>query len=220
MGYYYGVDTNTSDRRTTRFARVCVAAWASPDTFLIVLASRISHEKDPETVLNAVALARARGLDAVLLNLGGGYEDSSPSRDRSGYREGGVGPGSRGRASHAELADYFRCADLLVQGSLAEGLGLSPLEALACGTPVVATAVGGMAELLRDYARLTPRWDAAAMAHAILDWRRARCCPSPSPARASVCPREVESRARVSGVASSLAFAAGSQLALSVEEAA
>ena len=45
------------------------------DKFLIVLSSRISHEKDPETVLRAVALARARGLDAVLLNLGGGYRE-------------------------------------------------------------------------------------------------------------------------------------------------
>ncbi len=68
-----------------------------------------------------------------------------------------------------ELADYFRCADLLVQGSLAEGLGLSPLEALACDTPVVATDVGGMAAHLRPYARLTPRCDPHAMAQAIMD---------------------------------------------------
>ena len=35
------------------------------DKFLIVLPSRISHEKDPETVLQPVAIARDRGLDAV-----------------------------------------------------------------------------------------------------------------------------------------------------------
>jgi glycosyltransferase involved in cell wall biosynthesis len=34
-----------------------------------------------------------------------------------------------------ELADYMRAADALVQGSLEEGLGLSPLEALACEVP-------------------------------------------------------------------------------------
>jgi glycosyltransferase involved in cell wall biosynthesis len=67
-----------------------------------------------------------------------------------------------------ELADYYRAADVLVQASLEEGLGLSPLEALACETPVVATDVGGMAAHLRDYAALTPRRDAEAMARALL----------------------------------------------------
>ena len=59
-----------------------------------------------------------------------------------------------------DLADYFRAADAVALASLAEGAGISPLEALACETPVVATAVGGMAVLLRGYASLTPRRDA------------------------------------------------------------
>ena len=67
-----------------------------------------------------------------------------------------------------ELADYFRAADAVAQASLAEGLGLSLLEALSCGTPVVATAVGGMAVQLRGFARLTPRRDAEAMAKELL----------------------------------------------------
>ena len=67
-----------------------------------------------------------------------------------------------------ELADYYRAADALVQGSLEEGLGLSPLEALACEVPTVVTAVGGMAAHLGEYALLTPRRDAVAMAAALL----------------------------------------------------
>jgi glycosyltransferase involved in cell wall biosynthesis len=39
---------------------------------------------------------------------------------------------------------------MLVQASREEGLGLSPLEALACGVPVVATAVGGLRETIID----------------------------------------------------------------------
>jgi glycosyltransferase involved in cell wall biosynthesis len=66
-----------------------------------------------------------------------------------------------------ELADYIRTADALLQGSLEEGLGLSPLEALACDVPVVATAVGGLLHLA-EYATLTPRRDADAMARAVL----------------------------------------------------
>jgi D-inositol-3-phosphate glycosyltransferase len=171
MGYYYGVDAEhfrpADDEVRGRLRR---RVGLPADAFLVVLASRVSHEKDPETVLRAVALARARGLDAVLLNLGGGYQDFLALARSIGIPEHADWVLGR-PAAHPmrELADYFRCADLLIQGSLAEGLGLSPLEALACDTPVVATAVGGMAAHLGPYARLTPRRDAQAMAQAILD---------------------------------------------------
>ena len=45
------------------------------DKFLVVLSSRIGHEKDPETVLRAVAITREGGLDTVVLNLGGGHRE-------------------------------------------------------------------------------------------------------------------------------------------------
>ena len=67
-----------------------------------------------------------------------------------------------------DLADYFRAADAVALASLAEGAAYSTLEALACETPVVATAVGGMAVQLQGYASLTPRRDARAMADALL----------------------------------------------------
>src|SRR4029450_3384991 len=137
--------------------------------FLIVLASRISHEKDPETVLRAVAAARARGLNAVLLNLSGGFEQFLALAHSLGLADSTSWVLAR-PAVHpmTELADYMRAADALVQGSLEEGLGLSPLEALACEVPVVATNVGGMAAHLGDYATLTPRRDADAMTQALL----------------------------------------------------
>ena len=47
-----------------------------------------------------------------------------------------------------ELPDLYRACDLCVQASREEGLGFSPLEALACGVPVVATAVGGLRETI------------------------------------------------------------------------
>ena len=140
------------------------------NAFLIVLASRISHEKDPKTVLHAVAAARARGLNAVLLNLSGGYEEFLALAHSLGLADSASWVLAR-PAVHpmTELADYMRAADALVQGSLEEGLGLSPLEALACEVPVVATKVGGMAAHLGDYATLTPRRDAGAMADALVN---------------------------------------------------
>ena len=150
------------------------------EKFMIFCSSRISHEKDPETVLKAAALARTRGLDAVLINLGGGYKEFLHLAGQLHLPEAGSWVLGR-PAAHpmTELADYFRAADVLAQASLAEGLGFSPLEALACGTPVVATAVGGMAVQLKGYARLTPLRDPEAMAEQFL-WVRA----NPDQARA------------------------------------
>ena len=64
------------------------------------------------------------------------------------------------------LCEYMQAADVTVQASLAEGGGMSPLEALSCGTPVVATRVGGMALTLPGIAQLIPPGDAVAMAEA------------------------------------------------------
>ena len=51
---------------------------------------------------------------------------------------------------HKQLPLDYQCADVFVQASREEGLGFAPLEALACGTPVVAAAVGGLTETIRD----------------------------------------------------------------------
>ncbi len=169
-GSYYGVDMTLfrpadSDERV----RIRERRQLPLDKFLIFLPSRISHEKDPETVLQAVAIVRAQGLDAVVINLGGGFTEFIALA-----RELGLPTSEEwvlGRpAAHPmiELAEYFRAADVVVQASLEEGLGFSPLEGLASGTPVVATDVGGMALELKGLARLVPRRDPAAMAREIL----------------------------------------------------
>lgn len=58
-----------------------------------------------------------------------------------------------GRVEDTDLPDLYRAADLSVVPSLElEGFGLTVLEALACGTPVIASDTGGMAEILPDLA--------------------------------------------------------------------
>jgi glycosyltransferase involved in cell wall biosynthesis len=167
-GYYCGIDTNlfkpvSPDERTRLRERLQFPA----DTFVILFPSRISHEKDPETVLKATAMLRERGLDAVVMNLGGGFQEFLACARRLGLRDCETWVLGR-PAMHPmkNLCEYMQAADVAVQASLAEGGGMSPLEALACGTPVVATRVGGMALTLPGIAQLTPPGDAAAMADA------------------------------------------------------
>ena len=49
-----------------------------------------------------------------------------------------------------ELPDWYRAADLVCVPSYSESFGLVALEAQACGTPVVATAVGGLRTAVAD----------------------------------------------------------------------
>jgi glycosyltransferase involved in cell wall biosynthesis len=170
VGLYYGVDTSRfrpadeSERLALRKKRDLPT-----DRFVIFLSSRISHEKDPETVLRATAIARAQGLDAVVINLGGGFKDFIALASTLDLPDPASWVLGRPPAHPiTEVADYFRAADVMALASLAEGVGFSTLEALSCGTPVVATAVGGMARVLPTFARLTPRRDPAAMAEQFL----------------------------------------------------
>jgi glycosyltransferase involved in cell wall biosynthesis len=66
------------------------------------------------------------------------------------------------------VADFLRGLDLFVMPSRFEGLPNAVLEALACGTPVVATDVPGMAEAAGSAARIVPPDDPRSLAQAIL----------------------------------------------------
>jgi glycosyltransferase involved in cell wall biosynthesis len=170
VGLYYGVDADLFRPAGAEERAALRRKWGLPtDRFLIFFSSRISHEKDPETVLRATHLARRRGLDAVVLNLGGGYAEFLALARSMGFSDAAAWV-LGGPAVHPmkEVADFFRASDVMALASLAEGAAYSTLEALASGTPVVATSVGGMAVQLQGHARLTPRRDAEAMAEQFL----------------------------------------------------
>ena len=57
-----------------------------------------------------------------------------------------------GTLSRTELVRYYNAADCLVLCSSREGMPNVILESLACGTPVVATSVGGVPEIVTDQA--------------------------------------------------------------------
>lgn len=72
-----------------------------------------------------------------------------------------------GYLSDADLVSTVQGAAALVYPSFYEGFGLPPLEAMACGTPVICSPAGGLAEAVGDAARLVDPKDEVAMADAM-----------------------------------------------------
>ncbi|PYM16979.1 MAG: glycosyltransferase family 1 protein [Verrucomicrobia bacterium] len=59
-----------------------------------------------------------------------------------------------GFVPEAELSNWYRAADVFVYPSLFEGFGLPPIEAMACGCPVISSTRGSLAEVVGDAAAL------------------------------------------------------------------
>ncbi len=74
-----------------------------------------------------------------------------------------------GRVPEADLARWYRRAQILVSPSLYEGFGLPAAEAMACGTPVVASDGGALPEVVadRETGRIVPAGNARALADAL-----------------------------------------------------
>ncbi len=66
-----------------------------------------------------------------------------------------------------DLAALYAGAELFAISSLYEGFGFPPLEAMLCGTPVVSSPGGSLAEVLGDAAEVVPEFDAALWAETL-----------------------------------------------------
>jgi glycosyltransferase involved in cell wall biosynthesis len=72
-----------------------------------------------------------------------------------------------GYAADADLPALYAAASVFAYPSLHEGFGIPPLEAMACGTPVVASTAGALPEVLGDAALLVDPYDVDALAQAL-----------------------------------------------------
>jgi glycosyltransferase involved in cell wall biosynthesis len=136
---------------------------------VLLCPARLAPIKGHGDLLEAAARLVARGIPFELWLAGEGPERAAIER-RIGER--GLGEHVRllGTVPHAELLGMYRDgrADCVVLPSLHEGLSVALVEAMAYGVPVIATAVGGVPELLEDGAGiLVPPSDADALTEAL-----------------------------------------------------
>ena len=144
----YGIDTALFAPAARPRQEIRAGLGLPRDAALVFFSSRIAPEKDPLTLLEAVRLLRAEGRDVRILHLSGGYREFKARAGELGLETAVVAHDAV--APFAGLASWYQAADVCVQASREEGLGFSPLEALACEVPVVASAVGGLRETIVD----------------------------------------------------------------------
>jgi D-inositol-3-phosphate glycosyltransferase len=128
------------------------------DAVVLVFAGRIQPLKGPDIALRAAAsLLRswpelAARLVVVFVGGPSGSEVGAPGRLDHLAASLGISGHVRQEppCPQAELADWYRAATAVLVPSHSESFGLVALEAQACGTPVVAAAVGGLRTAVRD----------------------------------------------------------------------
>ncbi|HEY3082185.1 MAG TPA: glycosyltransferase [Chloroflexota bacterium] len=168
-----GVDRTVFRRHDRAAARAELGI--DPGALVLLFAAngiRRNIWKDYRTLRAAIGLLAAQSPDLPLVLLGLG--DNGPP-ERIGEAQVRFVPHQR---DPAVVARYYQAADLYVHAARVDTFPTTVIEALACGVPVVATAVGGIPEQVRSLAHehptgiLTPPGDAAALARAVTDLLR------------------------------------------------
>ncbi|WP_187232599.1 glycosyltransferase [Actinomadura sp. HBU206391] len=138
-----------------------VPAAIDTDLPVVLSVANLKRYKGHRYLLDAVARLRP-GLPCTLVLAGEGQE--RPALERQAGR---LGIDVRFLGARTDIDRLLARADAVVLPSLHEGMSNAVMEAMAAGLPVVASDVGGTAELLRDRGVLVPPADAAALAAAL-----------------------------------------------------
>ena len=132
---------------------------ADPNNKLVLFVGRVEPLKGLDTLIKAIAWHRTFNPGQVTLAIIGGEPDASPqemSAEMARIQKlcddlcMGRMVVFLGKRAQATLPYYYSAADVLVMPSHYESFGMVALEAMACGTPVIASQVGGLAFLVQD----------------------------------------------------------------------
>ena len=150
-----------AERSETRRAS---AGLANASAVVLQVASAGRYKNTP-VLLHAFAQLRSRLPGVMLVRIGVPlFPDEARLARTLGIRDAIVHPTSID--DDRDLAEWYNAADVLVFPSVWEGFGWPPLEAMACGTPVVASNIPAVAEVVGDAGVLVPPGDPSAIAEA------------------------------------------------------
>jgi D-inositol-3-phosphate glycosyltransferase len=128
------------------------------DAHILAFVGRIQPHKGPEVLIRAVAemLSHSPHLRTKLITIimggasGSGLGEVERLKDLVSWLNISDVVRFENPVPRAQIPQWYRAADLVCVPSYSESFGLVALEAQACGTPVVATAVGGLRTAVAD----------------------------------------------------------------------
>ena len=136
-----GIDVTRFRRKPRNEALRRQLSGGHPDDLLVLYVGRLSKEK------NIDALKPLTKLPGVRVALVGGGPQTASTQQRFAGTHAVFAGVLQGEA----LIDAYNAADVFVFPSQSETFGLAPLEAMACGIPVVAPFVGGLRDTMRHH---------------------------------------------------------------------
>lgn len=141
--------------------------YGLPPRYILYIGS-LEVRKNLQRLLTAFASVRDAGLPHQLVVVGAAKWRTSPifhTVETLGLQKEVI---FTGFAADADLPALYSGADLFIFPSLYEGFGLPPLEAMACGTPVITSNVSSLPEVVGGAAITVDPNDTSAIAKAIL----------------------------------------------------
>ncbi|MEP7273159.1 MAG: glycosyltransferase family 4 protein [Acidobacteriota bacterium] len=145
------------------------AEFDAEDAYILLICARMHPEKGYEYLFDAMPRIRSRTDRRVILLVAGRGTFEAEYRTR--VRDLGCEEDVKFIGFRKDVPDLMAAADLVVLPSVAEAFGLVLTEALYLGTPVVASRVGGIPEIVNDGVDgvLVPPENSEALADAIID---------------------------------------------------
>lgn len=164
---YYGVGAQFSPQNRAEAREKMAVRYGLRQPFLLAV-GLIQPRKNLSRLLQAFALIKDKYPELCLAIVGRaawGWEELQKQLASLGLAQRIV---LLGAVPDADLPDVYRAAEMLVYPSLYEGFGLPPLEAMACGTPVVASNTTSLPEVVGEAGVLVDPYEPEAIAEGII----------------------------------------------------
>ena len=142
----------------------------SPETLCLLNVGSNHPRKNIDTILKVLDILKQRGVSVHLWKAGADFNEEQTLFIRNQELENNIS--YLGKPDKSSLIQIYNAADILIAPSLHEGFGITLLEAMACGTPVITSNVSAMPEVVGDAGVLVEPSDYRSIANAAINLQK------------------------------------------------